>query len=78
MPKEIKEMKQFLLKARSPGVKHVTIKKDKGGVTKFKLRCKKYLYTMRVEAEDKAKKVQKSLPMGMKFKTIKNEKGVSR
>lgn len=64
-PREIKEMKDFLLRARSEGTRSVTIKKSKkGGATKFKLRTKKYLYTLAVPDKDKAKKVEQSLPPG--------------
>jgi hypothetical protein len=41
----------------------VTIK-DNGRVTKFKLRCSKYLYTLKVKDSSKAIKLQNSLPSG--------------
>lgn len=45
MPKEISEIKDFLVKARRKDAKSVKIKKNKTN-TKFKVRCSKYLYTL--------------------------------
>ena len=61
MPKEIKEIKEFLLNARKPDAKSLYIKKftDK---TKFKVRCSKYLYTLVVKDNSKAEKLLASLP----------------
>jgi len=42
----------------------VRIKKT-AGVTKFKVRCSKYLYTLRVADGDKAAKLKQSLPPGL-------------
>jgi hypothetical protein len=41
----------------------VKIKKT-GGVTKFKVRCSRYLYTLCVQDSDKADKLKQSLPPG--------------
>lgn len=41
----------------------VKIKKAKG-MTKFKVRCSKYLYTLCVADSDKAEKLKQSLPPG--------------
>jgi large subunit ribosomal protein L38e len=41
----------------------VKIKKT-GDVTKFKVRCSKYLYTLAVVDQDKADKLKQSLPPG--------------
>lgn len=41
----------------------VKIKKAKG-MTKFKVRCSKYLYTLCVADADKAEKLKQSLPPG--------------
>ena len=38
--------------------------KKTGGVTKFKVRCSKYLYTLCVTDSDKAEKLKQSLPPG--------------
>lgn len=45
--------------------KHIVIKKQTGGSTKFKVRCSKYLYTLVVSDQDKANKLESSLPPGM-------------
>ena len=62
-PKEIKEIKEFLLTARRKDARSVKIKKV-SGQTKFKVRCTKYLYTLRVEDANKAEKLRQSLPPG--------------
>ena len=64
-PKEIKEIKDFLLTARRKDAKSVRIKKNSTkGITKFKVRCSKYLYTLSVTDSDKADKLKQSLPPG--------------
>merc|ERR1712178_179895 len=70
MPKQITEIKDFLLKARRVDAKSVTIKKNKNGATKFKVRCSKYLYTLNVPSADKAKKLRQTLPPGVQVKEI--------
>lgn len=45
MPKQIHEIKDFLLTARRKDAKSVKIKKIKDTV-KFKVRCSRYLYTL--------------------------------
>jgi large subunit ribosomal protein L38e len=52
------------LKARRKDAKSVKIKKT-GSVTKFKVRCSKYLYTLRVQDQDKATRLKQSLPPGI-------------
>ncbi|KAL3142306.1 60S ribosomal protein L38 [Trebouxia sp. C0009 RCD-2024] len=65
MPREIKEIKDFLLTARRKDAKSVRIKKNsQKGITKFKVRCSKYLYTLSVTDSDKADKLKQSLPPG--------------
>jgi len=64
MPKQIKEIKDFLVVARRADAKGVKIKKAKG-VTKFKVRCSKYLYTFKMTDQQKAEKVKQSLPPGL-------------
>ncbi|KAJ8907591.1 hypothetical protein NDN08_007701 [Rhodosorus marinus] len=65
MPREIKNLKEFVLRVKSDEAKSVRIKKNKkNGSTKFKVRCKKYLYTFRVDEEVLAKKVEGSIPPG--------------
>lgn len=62
-PKQIHEIKDFLLTARRKDARSVKIKKT-GGQTKFKVRCSKYLYTLCVADSDKADKLKQSLPPG--------------
>eukprot|EP01115_Flamella_aegyptia_P013347 TRINITY_DN7058_c0_g1_i1.p1 TRINITY_DN7058_c0_g1~~TRINITY_DN7058_c0_g1_i1.p1 ORF type:complete len:82 (-),score=20.20 TRINITY_DN7058_c0_g1_i1:91-336(-) len=66
MPKEVKEIKQFLLLTHRDDAKSVKIIKSKrnnkgGHVTKFKVRCSRYLYTLCVADESKADRIKKSL-----------------
>ena len=70
MPKEIKDgdMKTFLLflrgdeKIKSKSIaKSITIKTKKRK-TKFKLRCPRYVYTLKIDDEKKADKIKTSIP----------------
>jgi large subunit ribosomal protein L38e len=62
--KPIKEQCVFMLgAARRKDAKSVKIKKAPG-LTKFKVRCSKYLYTLCVTDGDKAEKLRQSLPPG--------------
>ena len=50
MPKEIKDLKQFIIIARRKDAKSATIKynlerPNREAHTKFKIRCSRYLYT---------------------------------
>ena len=70
-PKTITDVKDFLQKARRADVKGVKIKKNRAtGITKFKIRCSKYLYTYVVQGRDKADKLTLSLPPGLSKKEI--------
>lgn len=60
---QINEIKDFLLTARRKDAKSVKVKKV-GGVTKFKVRCSRYLYTLCVLDNEKAEKLKQSLPPG--------------
>ncbi|KAF9611672.1 hypothetical protein IFM89_034855, partial [Coptis chinensis] len=60
-PKQIHEIKDFLLIARRKDARSVKIKKSKD-VVKFKVRCSKYLYTLCVFDSEKADKLKQSLP----------------
>ncbi|KAF9612100.1 hypothetical protein IFM89_038079 [Coptis chinensis] len=64
MPKQIHEIKDFLLTARRKDARSVKIKKSKD-VVKFKVRCSKYLYTLCVFDSEKADKLKQSLPPGV-------------
>ncbi|ONM24239.1 60S ribosomal protein L38 [Zea mays] len=63
MPKQIHEIKDFLLTARRKDARSVRIKRAKDAV-KFKVRCSRYLYTLCVHDADKANKLKQSLPPG--------------
>ena len=66
-PKQINEIKDFLLTARRKDARSVKIKKT-GDVTKFKVRCSRYLYTLCVTDSDKADKLKQSLPPGKQLR----------
>lgn len=62
-PKQIMEIKDFLLKARRKDAKSVKIKKNAEN-TKFKVRCSRFLYTLVITDKEKAEKLKQSLPPG--------------
>ncbi|ESO10618.1 hypothetical protein HELRODRAFT_185258 [Helobdella robusta] len=70
MPKQIQEIKDFLLTARRADAKSVKIKKNKDNV-KFKVRCSRYLYTLVINDNEKADKLRQSLPPGLQVKDLK-------
>lgn len=73
MPRQIKEIKDFLMTARRKDARSVKIKKTSGksgDVTKFKVRCSRYLYTLCVTDADKADKLKQSLPPGLNVQDI--------
>ncbi|KAA0195332.1 hypothetical protein HAZT_HAZT002926 [Hyalella azteca] len=70
MPRQIMEIKDFLLKARRKDSRSVAIKKNRNN-TKFKLRCSRFLYTFVIEDKEKAEKLRLSLPPGLQVKDIK-------
>eukprot|EP00727_Mastigamoeba_balamuthi_P011213 m51a1_g6714 putative 60S ribosomal protein L38e (73) ;mRNA; f:134819-135245 len=72
MPKQIREIKEFLLTCRRKDATAVRIKKPtkQGGATKFKVRCNKYLYTLCVKDVEKVEKLRQSLPPGITVKDI--------
>ncbi|XP_059448094.1 large ribosomal subunit protein eL38z/eL38y-like [Corylus avellana] len=69
MPKQIHEIKDFIVTARRKDARSVRIKKSKG-VVKFKVRCSKYLYTLCVFDEEKANKLKQSLPPGLNVQEL--------
>ncbi|CEL99922.1 unnamed protein product [Vitrella brassicaformis CCMP3155] len=71
MPKEIKEIKDFLITARRKDAKHVKILKTKDKV-KFKVRCSRYTYTLCIGDRDKAEKLKQSLPPALTKTDIKS------
>uniref|UniRef100_UPI00358FCE70 large ribosomal subunit protein eL38 n=1 Tax=Myxine glutinosa TaxID=7769 RepID=UPI00358FCE70 len=70
MPRQIAEIKDFLLTARRKDAKSVKIKKNRTNV-KFKLRCSRFLYTLVVTDQEKADKIKQSLPPGLEVKELK-------
>ncbi|XP_031563295.1 60S ribosomal protein L38 [Actinia tenebrosa] len=70
MPKQIHEIKDFLVTARRKDAKSVKIKKTKDSV-KFKVRCSRYLYTLVIQDKEKADKLKQSLPPGLAVKELK-------
>jgi len=69
MPKQVTEIKEFLHIARRKDAKQVTLKKNKN-VTKFKIRCSKYLYTLCVSDRQKVDKLRQSLPPALTVKEL--------
>ncbi|XP_055331822.1 60S ribosomal protein L38-like isoform X2 [Paramacrobiotus metropolitanus] len=69
MPKQVKDIKEFLLLARRSDAKVVKIKKNKSNV-KFKIRCSRFLYTLVLEDKEKAEKLRGSLPPGVQVKDV--------
>mmetsp|Transcript_11050 Transcript_11050/g.26894 ORF Transcript_11050/g.26894 Transcript_11050/m.26894 type:complete len:88 (+) Transcript_11050:121-384(+) len=77
MPKEIKTIQEFLHITRRGDARAVKIKTStrskkvngkfdkRENVTKFKVRCSRYLYTLCVADAAKATKLKKSLPPGL-------------
>ncbi|KAL3523162.1 hypothetical protein ACH5RR_015996 [Cinchona calisaya] len=68
-PKQIHEIKDFLLTARRKDARSVKIKRSKD-VVKFKVRCSKYLYTLSVFDSEKADKLKQSLPPGLSVQDL--------
>merc|ERR1712080_491159 len=73
MPKQIREIKDFLLTARRKDAKAVRIKRNPQN-TKFKVRCKRFLYTLVVKDKEKSEKLKQSLPPGLQVKEITYKK----
>ncbi|CAH2006809.1 unnamed protein product [Acanthoscelides obtectus] len=70
MPRELTEIKEFLLTARRKDAKSVKIKKNSEN-TKFKVRCSRFLYTLVITDKEKAEKLKQSLPPGLQVKEVK-------
>lgn len=83
-PRELTEIKEFLLTARRKDAKcklHLSLKyiflpvvflavkiKKNTENTKFKVRCSRFLYTLVITDKEKAEKLKQSLPPGKYFK----------
>jgi large subunit ribosomal protein L38e len=70
MAKLITDIRDFIQKARRKDAKSVKIKKSSDGVTKFKIRCSRFLYTLKVTDAEKADKITLSLPPALTRKDI--------
>ena len=68
-------MKEFIKIVRReqkslPSAEKITIKKNKrNGITKFKLRTSRYLFTLKVDDKVKADKIMQSIPPNLKKET---------
>merc|ERR550525_1192723 len=69
MPKQITEIRSFLQIARRKDARCVKIKRN-GTITKFKIRCSRFLYTLVMPDKDKAEKLKQSLPPSLQKKEI--------
>ncbi|EFA84356.1 S60 ribosomal protein L38 [Heterostelium album PN500] len=61
MPKQIREIKDFLLTVRRKDAKEIRIKKNAKD-TKFKVRCGRFLYTLKITDQTKVPKLMQILP----------------
>ncbi|KAH9830176.1 ribosomal protein L38e [Rhodofomes roseus] len=80
MPKEIRDIKQFIDIARRKDASAARIKKIAPRVaggktrTKFKIRCSRYLYTLALDDPEKAEKLKASLPPGLNIVEVETPK----
>ena len=65
MPREIRDLKEFLSICSRKDAAYVKVKKNPSA-TKFKVRCSKYLYTLVVADKKKADRIQKSIHPSVK------------
>ncbi|KAI9704167.1 MAG: 60S ribosomal protein L38 [Candelaria pacifica] len=78
MPSEVSDIKQFIEICRRKDAESARIKKNpKSQQIKFKVRCRRLLYTLVLKDSDKAEKLKQSLPPTLKIKDVpkKNKKG---
>ncbi|KAF9447628.1 ribosomal protein L38e [Macrolepiota fuliginosa MF-IS2] len=79
-PKEIRDIKEFIKITQRKDARQARIKKIPSTVphgktrTKFKVRCKRYLYTLAVDDPEKAEKLKQSLPPGLAIEEIDKPK----
>ncbi|KAF4555345.1 60S ribosomal protein L38 [Elsinoe fawcettii] len=68
MPSEVTDIKQFIEIARRKDAQSARIKRNRStNQIKFKVRCKRYLYTLVLKDSDKAEKLKQSLPPALKI-----------
>jgi len=78
MPSEVSDIKQFIEICRRKDASSARIKKiKKTHKIKFKVRCKKYVYTLVLKDSDRAEKLKQSLPPGLTISDVpkKNARG---
>ncbi|EGP85591.1 unnamed protein product [Zymoseptoria tritici ST99CH_1A5] len=78
MPQEVTDIKSFIEICRRKDASSARIKKNKvTGQTKFKVRCNRFLYTLKVQNSEKADKLKQSLPPTLNISDTpkKNAKG---
>ncbi|KAF2429829.1 ribosomal protein L38e [Tothia fuscella] len=78
MPTEVSDIKQFIEICRRKDASSARIKKNKAThKIKFKVRCKRYCYTLVLKDSDRAEKLKQSLPPGLIINDVpkKNAKG---
>jgi len=80
MPKEIRDIKQFIKitqrkDATKARIKKIPAKLPNGKTkTKFKVRCSRYLYTLSIDDPEKAEKLKQSLPPGLVIEEVDKTK----
>ncbi|KAI9817001.1 MAG: 60S ribosomal protein L38 [Phylliscum demangeonii] len=78
MPCEVSDIKQFIEICRRKDASVARIKKSpKSPKIKFKVRCRRYLYTLVLNDADKAEKLKQSLPPRLPISEVakKDKKG---
>ncbi|KAI9780211.1 MAG: 60S ribosomal protein L38 [Peltula sp. TS41687] len=78
MPSEVSDIKQFIEICRRKDASVTRIKRTpKSTQIKFKVRCRRYLYTLVLHDADKAEKLKQSLPPKLPISEVpkKNKKG---
>ncbi|MCJ1441698.1 MAG: 60S ribosomal protein L38 [Stictis urceolatum] len=78
MPQEIADIKRFIEICRKKDARSAHIKRNKTTQQiKFKVRCRRYLYTLILKDSEKADKLKQSLPPALKITDVpkKNKKG---
>ncbi|KAH9598965.1 Ribosomal protein L38e [Trypanosoma melophagium] len=69
MPREIKNLKEFLTICSRKDVRCVKVKQNPKQ-TKFKVRCSRYLYTLVIADKKKAEKIERSIHPAVKKITV--------
>ncbi|KAF2725626.1 putative 60S ribosomal protein L38 [Polychaeton citri CBS 116435] len=78
MPREVSDIKNFIEICRRKDASSARIKKNTTkSQIKFKVRCKRHLYTLVLKDSEKAEKLKQSLPPGLTITDVpkKNAKG---